>query len=232
MTPDPTRAVSGAQTLARGLAALRAVASSPTGLSVQEVGDALGVHRTIAYRMLSTLADAGLVSRAEDGRYRGAIGLLELRAGGYETLKHAAEPVLADLADRLGATASLIVAVESEAIALLVVSPRAARYHVAFSAGSRHPLEHGAAGHALLAGLAPQADEDPAVTEARSRGYAVTYGEVEPGAWGLAAPIRIPETGLVACVNVISFREDLINDAIEPVIACARQLEARLGSQH
>jgi len=38
----------GSQTLARGLAALQLIAASRTGLTVQQVADDIGVHRTIA----------------------------------------------------------------------------------------------------------------------------------------------------------------------------------------
>ncbi|CAN5413387.1 hypothetical protein BH11ACT7_BH11ACT7_09790 [soil metagenome] len=38
----------GSQTLARGLTALQAVAAVPGGLTVQQVADHIGVHRTIA----------------------------------------------------------------------------------------------------------------------------------------------------------------------------------------
>lgn len=231
MPATPTRTAAGAQTLARGLVALRAVAIAPSGLTVQEIAEELGVHRTIAYRMLSTLAEAGLIARGDDGRYRGAVGLLELRAAGYEEIKHVAEPLLRDLADDLGATTSLLVPESNEAVALLVVGPRAARYHIAFSTGSRHPLDRGAAGKALLAALPPDVAESAEIAEARRAGYAITFGEVEPGAWGLAAPVRLERHGLIACINVITYREDLVRDSVERVLAAARAIERRLDAE-
>src|SRR6478609_3730626 len=65
----------GSQTLARGLAALQLVASSRTGLTAQQVADDIGVHRTIAYRLLTTLAQYRMVAKGEDGRYRSAAAL-------------------------------------------------------------------------------------------------------------------------------------------------------------
>ena len=53
----------GSQTLDRGIRALELVAASPEGMTVQEVADRLEVHRTIAHRLLGTLADHHLVSR-------------------------------------------------------------------------------------------------------------------------------------------------------------------------
>ena len=222
------RSATGAQTLARGLTALGAVAAAPQGLTVQDVADLLGVHRTIAYRLIATLVEAGYAAKGEDGRYRGATGLLALRAAGYESLTHATAPLLAELADSLGATTALLVAENDEAVALQVLSPRASRYHIAFSTGSRHPLDRGAAGHALMAAMPPRENEAHEVTEARDRGWTITYGQVETGAWGLAAPVRLPSLGIVACVNVITHR-DVVRDSVERVVACARQIQRVAG---
>jgi len=71
----------GSQTLARGLAALQLVASSRTGLTAQQVADDIGVHRTIAYRLLTTLAQYRMVAKGEDGRYRPAAALAVLSYG-------------------------------------------------------------------------------------------------------------------------------------------------------
>ena len=103
------------------------------------------------------------------------------------------------------------------------------RYHIAFSTGSRHPLDRGAAGRALTAALPPRGGEDAGVAEVRERGYAITHGEVEAGAWGLAAPLRLSEQGLVACINVITYREDLVRGSTDQVLRCARMIERRLA---
>src|SRR5436190_1505265 len=100
----------GSQTLARGLRALELVAASKNGLTMQEVAEALDVHRTIAYRMLSTLADFHLVTRLPDGRFRAGAGLTALAARVQGGLREVALPVLRELADTLECTLSLIVA--------------------------------------------------------------------------------------------------------------------------
>ena len=65
----PERTAAGSQTLARGLSALQAVASAPSGITAAEVADFVGVHRTIAYRLLSTLAQSRFITKGEDGKY-------------------------------------------------------------------------------------------------------------------------------------------------------------------
>jgi len=89
----------GSQTLARGLAALQLVATSPTGLTVQQVADDIGVHRTIAYRLLSTLAQFRMVAKGEDGRYRSAAALAVLGASFDNNVRQLSVPTLRALAD-------------------------------------------------------------------------------------------------------------------------------------
>ncbi len=223
-----SRKVSGAQTLARGLLALREVVRAPNGLSIQEVADLLGVHRTIAYRMLVTLSSAGLIIRGDDARYRGAAGLLELRAAGYETLKHVAKPFLETLADELKTTVALLVSEQDEAIALLVVEPRKTTYRIAFSVGSRHPLDRGAAGHALCSVLLPEDEGSEMVQSVREVGYVITFSEVERGAWGLAVPVKVNSSAFAACLNLITYREDVARGAVERVKECVVDLERAL----
>jgi DNA-binding IclR family transcriptional regulator len=64
------RAQVSSQTLARGLRALLAVVESADGLTVRELAVDLEVHRTIAYRILQTLAAFGFVTGGSDGIYR------------------------------------------------------------------------------------------------------------------------------------------------------------------
>src|ERR1700678_2182802 len=70
MREAPTTTAPGSQTLARGLTALQLVADAPAGMTVQQVAAGVGVHRTIAYRLLATLAPFRFVAQGEDGRYR------------------------------------------------------------------------------------------------------------------------------------------------------------------
>lgn len=219
----------GAQTLARGLSALQLVADAPEGLTIHEVAERLDVHRTIASRLLATLADAQLVAKGDDGRYRGASGLLRLRASGYATVVHDAEPLLRELADELGATAALLVAEQGEAMALQVIAPSAGQFYIAFSAGSRHPLDKGAAGRVLQA-LSSDVSS-PETDAVRVAGFAITHGEVEPGAWGLAAPVSVPALGVAACVNVITSREDIVRASVDRVRECASRLEQVLATR-
>lgn len=223
----PASRTAGSQTLARGLRALRAIAGSRDGLTIQEVADQLGVHRTIAYRILNTLGDEGLVRKNDDGRFRGASGLLNLAASAHSALRAAALPVLAEVANELHSTVSLLVQEGSDAVALAVVEPTGVSYHIAFAQGSRHPLEQGAAGLAIRSCYLPSGRDPEDVRLARSRGYATTYAEVEPGMYGVATPIATG--GAAACINLITNRQELAEAAAGVIIAAATRISSRLA---
>ncbi len=218
------RPAPGTQTLARGLHALELVAQAPDGVAIQEIAEALEVHRTIASRLLATLSDFRLVIRSADGRYRVGSGLAALASNIHSTLRGAAEPILRELAEELGATISLLVAEGDEAVGLAVVSPARSQYHLAFQTGGRHPISKAAGGIALRAALPYVAGEEARVTQARNVGYAQTMGEVEPGAYGVAVPVPAVSGMPVACLNLITHRAEIAADAAPALIAAASRL--------
>lgn len=180
-----------AQTLDRGLRLLHLVAESPAGLSVTELAARLGVGRTVVYRLASTLVEHGMVRRDAEGRLRPGIGVLRLARLAQPLIADAAAPALRRLAEQVGATAHLTIADRTEAVALTVVEPSWTQFHVAYRAGSRHPIERGAAGRAILAGRRGAAQ------------WVASSGELQSGAYGVAAPvIGVPD--LDASVGVVA----------------------------
>nr|WP_218063048.1 helix-turn-helix domain-containing protein [Arthrobacter sp. SDTb3-6] len=215
--------------MARGITVLKAVASAREGMTIQDVADQIGVHRTIAYRILNTLSDAQLIHKGSDSRYRGASGLLQLSSAGHSAMREAAMPVLAELANELGQTVSLIVQEGPDAVALAVVEPRNRTYRISFAEGSRHPLNLGAAGHAISSCLPPSPLDPEGVRLARANGYSLTYGEVEPNMYGLAAPLRGVAWESPACVNLITTRKELAESATGAVMAAAARISSRMA---
>jgi DNA-binding IclR family transcriptional regulator len=214
----------GSQTLARGLTALQAVAATPGGLTVQQVAERIGVHRTIAYRLLATLAQFNLVARNEDGRYRPASGLATLGASFDNNLRQICLPRLRALADQLGTTVSLLVAEGDQQVAVAVIVPTEVSYQLAFHEGSRYPLDRGAAGIALLASMPPRSGERDLVTLTRERGWVITHGEIEPDTYGLAVAVHRLPPSPPTCINLISHRLDVVEHGRDAVIAAAAEL--------
>jgi DNA-binding IclR family transcriptional regulator len=208
---------------------LEAVATSGTGLTVQQVAEHAGVHRTIAYRLLSTLAQFRLVVKGEDGRYRSAAGLAVLGASFDNNVRQLSMPTLRALADDLGTTVSLLIAEGDQQVAVAVIVPSRVSYQLSFHEGSRYPLDRGAAGIALLATMPPRPGERELVGQTRKEGWVITHGEIEPNTYGLAVPVRRRPPAPPTCLNLISHREDVVMRGRETVVAAAEQLSTVLS---
>jgi len=221
-------AAPGSQTLARGLSALQAIADAPGGLTVQQVADHLGAHRTIAYRLLATLSQFRYVAKGEDGRYRPAAALAVLGSSFDNNVRQLAIPTLRTLADELGSTVSLLVAEGDQQVAIAVIVPSQVYYQLSFHEGSRHPLDRGAAGVALLASMPPRPGERDLVRQTREQGWVITHGEIEPNTYGLAVPVRRRPPSPPTCINLISHREDVVLGGMDAVVRAARELSAIL----
>lgn len=215
----------GSQTLDRGLVALKLVVESERPRSIQEVADELGVHRSIAYRILRTLHHHRLLERDEVGRYAAGLELAVLARAVRRSLQVTALPELSDVANGLHMTAFLVVQDGNEAITLSVVEPRHSQVHVARRPGTRHPIDRGAPGLAILAGAAPLPGERPEVTEARARGWAMSKGEVIENACSVAVPILNrggSVLGAIAVVHMDAAREP--SEIAAPLLRAAAAL--------
>ena len=96
------------------------------------------------------------------------------------------------------------------------VEPSWTDFHVSYRVGARHPLTQGAAGKAI------------GLVERDEAAYAVTSGELQTGARGLAAPVRGVE-GLRASVGVVTLDGAIDEDVVAPqVIAAAAAVAERL----
>ena len=210
------------QTLERGLRVLHVLADSPAGMSVTELATAVGVNRTVVYRLVATLEQAGLARRDSSGRLHVGVGVLALARGLQPVLRSLASPVLRALAEELGSTAHLTIADGTEALAIAVVEPSWTDFHVAYRVGARHPLDRGAAGKAILLG------RELAAGRRVERVSVHTHGELQPGARGVSAPV-LGVDGLEASVGIVTLA-DFEPETIEPVVSrAAHDIAKRLS---
>lgn len=211
MTSDTTP--QHAQTLSRGLKSLEILADSPRGLSIAELSAELGVHRSIAYRIVRTLEDHSLVIRDEAGRITSGPGLAALARGVSRDLQSAALPELTELANELGMTAFIAVWDRHDCVTLVTVEPRHSNAAVAQRPGTRHAFSAGAPGIAIQSAVSEEewqrlAPGQPYRSEsslARSTGFATSHDEVIPGLSSVAAPVRVAGR-LPAAVAVVYIR--------------------------
>ena len=144
--------MSTSQTLDRGLAVLESIAWATAPPTIDELAEAHGVHRSIAYRIVRTLEARHLVRRDASGRCHAGVRLASLARGVRAPLLTAAVPVLTSLANELGMTSFLVVRDGDEAVTVESIEPQTSEIHLAYRPGIRHPVELGAPGLALLAG--------------------------------------------------------------------------------
>ncbi|HSP53308.1 MAG TPA: helix-turn-helix domain-containing protein, partial [Cryobacterium sp.] len=135
--------------MSRGIRVLEILADADDALTIADVATALGVHRSIAYRILRTLEDHGVVVRDAAGAVRLGPRMAALARGVSRGLQTAALPELSSVANELGMTAFVSVLDRAEVVTLVSVEPRQAHATIAQRPGTRHPLGRGAPGIAL-----------------------------------------------------------------------------------
>ena len=205
------------QTLSRGIRILEILGDERGALSIDEIAARLGVHRSIAYRLLRTLEDHRLIGRDAAGLVALGPRMAALAAGVAQDLQAEALPELTAVANELGMTCFLAVLDGEECITLVSVEPRHTVASVAQRPGARHPVTVGAPGKAILAQLpeaewpegSPAALHD-AVARSRLAGFATSHDEVIPTVQSVAVPLALrgQRPAAIAVVHVATDRTD------------------------
>lgn len=233
--------------LAKALQVLDALVDHPDGaLGVRELAGMLGTAPSTTHRVLSMLAETGMVARREDGRYSVGFELQRLawRVNARFRTPDVADPVLRRLTEQTG---------ESSAVGLF--DP--VRNQITFVAEvqTQHrlrymsdlfrsiPIHAGASGLSILAFLSPALrasildapggfpaftadtlttrDElESAIAEIRRRGYAITHGQRATGAVGLGAPVWDADGAVMGNV-MVTIPEQRFDPADEERFAAA-----------
>ncbi|WP_019549409.1 IclR family transcriptional regulator [Streptomyces sulphureus] len=221
------RKADGSQTLQRGLRVLQMLAETPQGLTASEIAARLDVHRSIAYRLLTTLSRSHFASR-DGNRYRIGVSFFTLAEHSRPPLLDVAQPVLRALTHQLGATACLVVPEDDCAVAVAVVEPPGPGPRFSYGVGSRDPLQRGAAGLALMMGGARPESIPRAVAARVARaveaGYVSSHDEVVAGTYAVAAPIPVPAGERPTAVNVITHRQELADGAVPHLVEAVRRI--------
>lgn len=205
------------QTLSRGVQVLEVLADAGASLTIDVIAHRLGVHRSVAYRLVRTLEDHGLVARDPSGLVELGARLAALAAGVTRDLQAEALPELTAVANDLGMTCFLSLLDRDEAITIASIEPRNAVASVAQRPGARHSVTVGAPGKAILAQI--PADQWPAamgpaleeeVRRVINQGFAASHDEVIPSVRSVAVPLplRAHRPAALAVVHV--------SDSIDP----------------
>jgi DNA-binding IclR family transcriptional regulator len=202
----------------RAIAILQCFTADKPALSVLEIQRRVGLSRPTLYRLLQTLAATGLVrAEGDPQRFRLAHGVMELAHVWLAGLNRVdvARPILEALRESTGETAALFVLREQKRICVLELESHHA-LTIARGVGDTGDITLGASGKAILAHLdenrrdaildqvtkARRAELTKALELARSRGYAISHGEVFVGAVALAAPVFNHNGEVAGCVGL------------------------------
>ena len=224
-------------------------------LGITELAADLGVHKSTAFRLVSTLIAHDLVEQVPDrGKVRLGVGVLRLAGATAVRLDLVQEsrPVTADLARKVGETVNVTVLSGTEALYLDQVSgPSAIALHN--WVGQRIPLHATSNGKVLLAFGSPlllgelsfplysfteatvvdRAGLRAELERVRDEGYAVAVDELEAGLTAVAAPITSAAGAVVASVSASgpNFRlpVERLPDVARAVVAAGAEISRRLG---
>ena len=219
---------------------------------VTEVANALGIHKSTAYRLLTTLRNRGLVEQdAATDKYRLGFGLVLLASAVSADLDilRCARPVCEGLSDETGETVTVAVLEGDDAVVIHQTVSRASALSVDWT-GRHTPLHATAAGKIFLSGM----PEDQLrrvlrrklerftgdtivdagslreqLRESREKGFAFTVEELEVGLNAVGAPIRCARGALVGAVSVSGPAFRLPPDSIPEAAGAVRKAAADIS---
>lgn len=213
----------GSQTLARGLAALSLIGEEPNPLSVAELAARLGIHRSMANRLIRTLEEYGLVARNAVGELELGVRMASLARNVARDLQTAAAPELSNLANELGMTAFLVAFDGEAAVTLSSAEPHRADATIAQKPGSRHAIDHGAPGRVIRSQVNP-ADYPP-------KAFEVSNDEIFQGLSSVALPLHTRD-GSPASLAVLYVTHEIdVDDVVARVGNSVARIERTLGSR-
>ncbi len=220
------------QSIGRAAALLREFTLDAPLLGVAELSRRLELDRSAVQRLVSSLADAGLLDQDQvSSKYRLGLGLLELsgtmvKCRGFPDV---VRPYLRHLADLVSESTYLGVLDRASVLEIEEIPGPHMIQHSGWT-GRRLPLHCSASGKALLAGMPPEDAEaliarldlqpltGEAITErddlrleiakVRERGYATDFGEYVAGTNALAVPLSLSNTVTRGTICIVgpSFR--------------------------
>ncbi len=247
----------GVQSVDRALTILEVLARTGEA-GVTDIAAELGVHKSTAFRLVTTLEGHRLVEQGADrGKYRLGVGILRLAGATTARLDlvQEARPVCRQLAADTGETVNIAVLSESSALYLDQAAGSSALQPHNW-VGQHIPLHATSNGKVLLSGLDDVALDEvlgglsrytamtitrksqlrAEVKLVREQGYAVAVDELEVGLTAAAAPIRNAHGDVIASMSVSGPTFRLTSERVEAVlpqlVEAAQEVSRRLGFGH
>jgi DNA-binding IclR family transcriptional regulator len=257
--PEPVSKADGPyqlNSLDRAVSVLEVLGGSDTPLSLAEICEQMGLHKSTAHRSLMVLERCGLIERTPEKRFRLGLRLYELgnRAVEQVDMRTGVYPHLRRLSAQVGETIHLGVLQKTSVVYLDKVEPNR-RVCMSSKTGSSNPVYCTSLGKAMLA-FQPQEAIYKIVTKIRfvrytpktlytmdsllkglerirRRGYAIDDEEIELGVRCVGAPIFNEDQQAIAAVSVSGPTSRITVQRVpaiaEHLLVCSREISAALG---
>jgi DNA-binding IclR family transcriptional regulator len=225
---EPTRGVAAVE---RAFTILAVFADRDDALTLAQLAQRTGLYKSTILRLIESLARFGYIRRLADGRYH--VGPEPMRlAHLYQQsfrLGDAVIPVLRQLAEQCGVTASFYVLDGNMRVCLHRVEP-SRLVRVFLREGDRLALDRGASGKVLRAFSGGKGEVFEVVRKAL---YATSFGERDPQTAAISAPVFGVAQLLQGALNLSGLIEQFTPDYIAMLrrylLAAAAQLTQALG---
>ncbi|MFC2046088.1 IclR family transcriptional regulator [Chloroflexota bacterium] len=250
-----TRAVS------RALQILGSFTVQDIELSVSDLHEKLGIHKSTLVRLLQSMAAERFIEQnPETGKYRLGIRTFEIGSIYLRTrmmnMGSLARPYMQRLAANLRLSANLAIRDGHEIVYIEAVEPVGSPLRVSYSAGERFGVYHTALGKSMIAflpadeleGVLAKIDFVPLtprtivsaeklaeeLSEVRERGYAVDDEESLPGLRCASAPVWNSEkvvAALSASGSTLLVTRERVDEIARAVIETTKSISAQLGGE-
>jgi len=247
--------MANAKIVEKGLKLLEELAQSAEGMTVVELADRIGVHKTSAYRYINSLLDMGYIQSEGDGSYHLGNKILELGSQKLSRmpLREIAHPFLVKLSAETQKTVHLCVLDEHDVIYIDKVESQRSLPMMS-RIGSRAPAYCTGVGKALLSSLptdqvvsllrefpptrrTPETITDPIklleeIKLTAERGYAIDNGEHEEGIKCFAAPVRGFGGDVMGAVSLTGLKREFADTKkTETLIAAVKKTAAEVSQK-
>lgn len=241
-------------TLARAVSVLELFIGPDSELGVAEVARRVGLHRSVAHRILATLADLGMLAPSSaQGMYRLGVKSLELGLSylRHSPLEHVAQLHLNQLAHRLPDMAFHVAILDGPQIVYQKSVIGSQVNWISHTLGRRQQAYCNSLGKALLAYLSPTALDSYLSTvelvpftsntitspdglrkeleQVRIRGWAFDDQENYPGRFCVGTPVRDHTGQVVAALSVAGLANHFEEYGLDSLVEMAKKTAADIS---
>lgn len=204
----------------RALAIFDAFDPGHTMLTLQEIGQRIGLSKATTYRLVNCLYDLGYLVRLDDNRYCLSLKLTRLSGMVRSTvgIREIARPTMLNLVQKSSETVTLNTVANAQRLCIEVFDTPSPLMSIV-RAGEQTTLLYGATGRILLAHLSSaevdrifrdtppkqrpnRAELEKELVRFRQQGYALTSNERVAGVTAISVPLRDINGQVRYCISI------------------------------